>query len=499
MYTAYEGEISTYENEIYETDLGYEQLERTSDVQLPPVMNILLLAIWIVICLIGFAVMILAKNPVAGTVIVAVPTFIGMVMKPTFALCIMMLVLPTGAGIGFRQIFSLDRGVGIALAVSFALNLLIMRPSLRIRNRALWVVGVYTIWVLLTSLAAPHLSLELQRAFTQVQLLALVFIVYWILETNGANAFRWALRAYVIGTLGTIILAFMTGAAIRTLEETPEARYAATLGEAINANMLAGLTAMAFLASIYLFARDKNILWRVVYLIGILFLPAMLLRIGSRGAIIALAFTMLSPLIFLRQVLRRPALAVLLLAVILFASISAGLLIQRGQLEGPVAARLTDVGRAQEALSYRMTTIKEAIRSATIRPTGTSYYGWFERTGLRHLPHADFFLTLGVYGIPGAILFALFVVLMLRTIRRTPLGWEKLYTRAVATYLLVVGLNNAFIFKKFYWAFWALVMAGEGIGYFWAKQAELGSVAQEDISSASASHEAIAGMVEQTE
>jgi hypothetical protein len=208
---------SEYENEIYEDELAYEQGERTSDIQLPPAINVLLFAGWLVISLIGFAVIFLAKNPVVGAVIIVVPTFFGMVIKPTFGLCIMMLVLPTGAGIGYGQIFSLDRGVGIALAVSFAMNLMITRPGLRIGNKALWVMVLYTLWVCLASLAGPYLGLELVRAFTQVQLLVLIFIVYWILQTNGEKTFRWASRAYVVGTLGTIALTFITGSAIRVM------------------------------------------------------------------------------------------------------------------------------------------------------------------------------------------------------------------------------------------------------------------------------------------
>ncbi|MHC4171161.1 MAG: hypothetical protein ACYSWQ_29840, partial [Planctomycetota bacterium] len=135
MYSNYE-----FEDEIYDGELLYEQGERTSDIQLPPVINALLFAIWIVICLIGFAVIFLAKSAVAGAVIIAIPTFIGMVIKPTFGLCILMLVLPTGAGVGFKEAFSLDRGVGLAVAVSFVLNLLVTRPGLRVANKALWVM-----------------------------------------------------------------------------------------------------------------------------------------------------------------------------------------------------------------------------------------------------------------------------------------------------------------------------------------------------------------------
>ncbi len=464
-----------YENEINEEDLLYEQAQRPSDIQLPPVINTLLLAIWIVIFALGLAVIYFGKNALAGAIIIAVPTFIGMVIKPTFALCMMMLALPTGAGIGYRQLFSLDRGVGIALAVSFLLNILITRPRLRIGNKVLWVLVAYTVWIFLASLGSRYIGLELRRAFTQVQLLALVFIVYWILQTNGPKAFLWGLRAYLIGTLGAIALVFITGAAVRLLQETHEGRYGATLGQAIDPNMLAALTSLAFLASIYLLARDKNLLWRTVYLAAILFLPIMLLRIGSRGNLVALVFTLLSPLVFIRQVARKPALAGLLLVVILLASVSAGVMLRGGGLERGVEARLTNVRRAEEAMSYRMLPIRAAIKSAMTRPTGTGYWAWFERSGLPLWPHSDFFLALGVYGLPGAALFATLIIMIILTVRRTPLGTEKLFIRAALTFLLVVGLNIGQIYHKYFWAFLAFVIAGERIARAYVPMTDLES------------------------
>jgi hypothetical protein len=458
MYAEYANEIEFDQDYLY-----YEQGERFSDIPLPAVMNVILFAGWIVISLIGFAVVFLAKNPIAGAVIVALPTFIGMVLKPTFGLCILMLVLPTGAGIGFNQTFSLDRAVGLALAVSFALNVLITRPGLHIRNKAIWIMGLYTIWILLVSLAGTYLGLELMRAFTQIQLLVLILIVYWILETNSEKTFQWALRAYVIGTLGTIILAFITGTAIRTLEETSQTRYSATLGEAIDANMLAALTSTAFLAAIYLFARNRNLFWRMINLAAILFLPLMLLKIGSRGALVALAFTLLSPLLFIRQVARRPALAVLLLVIFLLASIGSGLLIKSDGLERSVAERLTDVGYAKDSISYRMEPIKLALKTVAGKPAGTGYYSWFEQTGTLIWPHNDFFLVLGIYGIPGALLFTCFMGILLLMIRHIPLGLEKIYVRAVLIFLIMMGLTIGQMFHKYFWVFLAFVMAGERI------------------------------------
>jgi len=452
-----------YDGETGYEDLTYDNAGRSSDIPLPPVLNAILFVIWLVLVAAGFGVMFLANSPVAGVIIMGVPTFIGMVMKPSFALCLMMLVLPTGAGIGYHQEFSLDRGIGLALAVSFLFNLVLMRPRLP-HGRPLWILLLYTLWLGIALVGAPYVNLEAVRVFTSVQLLALVLIVLWILESNGQKALKWALRAYVLGTLGTIAIASLTGAAIRTMSDTGDERYAATVGEAIDANWLASLIALALLTAIFLFVKDRSRIWRTVYVVGMIVMPLMILKTGSRGGVIALAFTVMSPLLFVRQVLRRPILAALLLAAILTASIGAGMIVKSGRLGENVTSRFTDVSRAKEAVSYRMEPIRAAVKSAMQSPIGTSYYGWFGKTGLRHIPHNDFFLALGMYGIPAATLFAVFIILIMLTVHRIPLGPEKIYTRAVLTYLLIMGLNVPQIFTKHYWTFLTIIIAIERLG-----------------------------------
>ena len=459
--------------DIFQEDdfVAWEEV-RSSDVPLAPVMNYLLLTVWGAICLLGVGIALIARQPIAGAIVVAVPTFIGMVLKPTFALCILLMILPTGAGVGFGSSLSLDRVVGLAVAASFCMNVMISRPGLHIRHRVIWVMMVYTVWVILASLGGPYLGQELVRAFTQVQLLVLMFIVYWILETNGPDTFRWALRSYVLGTLGTIALAIVTGASIRASTQTGDARFSATLGNAIDANMLAALTSTAFLANVYLLARDRSWFFRMIYIVGLFVLPIMLLRIGSRGALVALGFTVVSPLIFVRQVLRRPALAALLVVVLITGALGASILLQGNGLDRSVAQLLTVVGYAQDSIRIRMEPITAALHAVLQRPFGTGATGWFERTGVTLYPHNDFFYMLGLYGFPGAILFALLILAMLTVVRRTPLSLEKLYSRALLTFLIVMGLNIGQVFKKYYWISLALVLATERIAHLWTPEPE---------------------------
>jgi hypothetical protein len=454
-----------YAHAMDEPGLRDEMQERTSDIPLGPAVGYLLLAAWLIFCAVGLGVVVLARNPVAGAVVVAIPTFVGMVLKPTFALCILMLVLPTGAGVAWQQSFSLDRAVGLAVALSFLLNVLLTRPGLQIRHRALWVAAGLSLWIGLTALVQPHLAEELQRAFTQFQLVLLIVIVYWILETNDENTFRWALRSYTVGMVGSMVVALKSGQAIRAVQETRDARYSATLGHAIDANMLSALIAIAFLSAIYLFARDRSLFWRAIYFVALVFLPVMMLRTGSRGGLVALAFTLLSPLLFVRQVLRRPALAALLLIVILLASLSMGLLIKEQGLASSVTQRLTDIGYAKKSLAFRAEALRSAVDAVLVWPMGTGYVSWFERTGSPIWPHNDFFFSLGVYGIPGAVLFAAFAVLLMLTVKRTPLTVEKLYARAVLTFLLVMGLNIKQVSAKYYWVFLGFVLAAERLGW----------------------------------
>ncbi|MHC4362427.1 MAG: hypothetical protein ACYSTZ_06335, partial [Planctomycetota bacterium] len=140
-------------------------------------------------------------------------------------------------------------------------------------------------------------------------------------------------------------------------------------------------------------------------------------------------------------------------------------------LEAGVATRLTDINQAQEAISYRMMPVKKAVSAAVRKPLGTSYYGWFEQSGLRILPHNDFFLALGLYGIPAGVLFGAFIVLIMLTVKRIPLGLEKLYARAILTYLLIMGLNVGQLYQKHYWVFLAFVIASERMSWFFEEAA----------------------------
>jgi O-antigen ligase len=284
-------------------------------------------------------------------------------------------------------------------------------------------------------------------------------IVFWIIVNNGEYALKWALRSYVLGSLGTIAITILTGAAMESLEEGGQERYTATVGSTVNANFLAALMALAFLAAIYLLVIDRSLIWKGICIVAMVILPIMILKAGSRGVLVALLFTLMSPLLFIRQVAKRPVLALTLLATIIIVCGVTLVLFKSQGVSERVASRLTDTEYAQQSIATRMALNIAAIRAVLKYPLGTGFYTWFDRTNITHWPHSDFFFCLGVYGYPGVLLFCLIIIAIMIAVKRTPLGMDKLYARAVLTFSIVMGFDGTQIYEKDYWVFMAIILA----------------------------------------
>lgn len=451
-----------YEVPFEEDNFTPQFEERTSDVVLSGSINTLLLIAWGVLCLIGFAVMFIADQKIVGAAIIALPTFIGMVIKPSFALAVFMLVLPSGAAIGAEEQFTLNKGIGMAMALSFLLNIMLTRPRLKMNKIALWLVSLYFGWSCFAIIANSG-PLVLSQLFTKVQYIALFLIVYWILETNKGKNFLWIIRSFVAGTCGTVILAFVTGTAIRAVEENVSGRFAATAGGTINANSLAAMLGLALFSCIYLIVKDKKIILRVIYIGSILFLGVILFKTGSRGALLAIIFTFLA-VSFGRQLVKNPG-AVLGVLVVLGVFLATGyFLLKTGRLQETVTERLTNVSMLQESIANRMLYNKAAWKVATERLTGGGYFTWFMYTNVDHFPHNDLLYSTGIYGFPAGFLFIAFIVSMMLTVKKIPIKFERFYAKAILIFLILIGFKGMYVSEKFYWVFWAIVMACEKFG-----------------------------------
>ncbi len=453
-----------YENS-YEPQHGYnaqelsnEIIDKSIDVNFGAGMDYILLAGWMFCGLIGLATIVFLNQTLAGIAIIAIPTMIGMILKPTFSVCVFMLTLPTSAGIAIPGMLSLGRGVGFAVAFSFLLNLTVSRPHLRMKNKAIWCALALVGLTGLNVLRASSMLAEFLRFFTAVQLVILFLIVYWVITCNGWNSLKWILRSYVIGTVMMFIFSFLTGAAARSIV-AGEGRLMATFGSEVNPNFLAGVAIMALFAAIYLFITDRSLLWKMFYLFSFLFLPVIILKLGSRGAVVAMALTVVSPVFFAKDLIKKPSIIIILgLFIILLAGL-AFFAFSKGQLTQEVSSRYTDIDYAKQSLSYRLYLNRKAISVSLSNPLGTTFSGWFSKTSLEHFPHSDLFFMLGAYGIIGAGIFSFFFLFLFLTVKKMPLGIDKIYARAILTYLFIVGFNNVYIWRKFFWVFLAISMA----------------------------------------
>ena len=440
---------------------GYETLQRTSDVRLSGFTSVVLLAVWGLLCLLGFAIIFWQREPIGGVIVIAAPTLVAMILKPTFALCVLMMVLPTGS-LAYQGSFSfsVDRGVGIAVAVGVTGNFRFTRPGLRVGSKALWVVLAYSLWIALAVLWAPDTDAELQYAKTQLQLVVLVFVVYWVLDTNPESTVRWALRSFVVGTLATLVIAQITGTAAQAVKESTQGRYGAVIGSAaLDANKVAALHALAFVTAMYLLVHDKKLVWRMIHVCALVALPYMILKTGSRGAAVALMGALLLPLLITRELIRKPGLSIVVVILLLLVAGVAAIAVQSRGLEEGVVERLTDWGGVVDAVRYRFEVITVAVRAAIQYPLGTTNAAWELRTGSYHYPHNDFFYVVGVYGIVGAGLFGTMFIILIVTVTRMSLGLDKWYARAVLLFLLIMGQDYYQLRTKAFWVFVVFILA----------------------------------------
>jgi len=457
-------EVMPANPELEIEESGYHSSgEATTNIALPLAIDFLLAAGWLVFCLIGFVVMFVANQKIVGAAIIAVPTFIGMILKPSFALSIFMLVLPSGTAIAVEGRFTLNKGIGIAMALSFLLNIMLTRPKLKMNKTVLWLVLAYYIWTIFAVIvnSGPFM---LSQLFTKVQYIAFFLIVYWILETNKEKNFLWILRSFIAGTCGTVILAFVTGAAIRAVEESADSsRFTATAGGAINANALAAMLALAMLSAVYLLIKDRKIVLRIIYAFSIFFLGIMLFKTGSRGTLVAIIVTFVV-ISFGRQLIRNPVPVLGILFVLGIFLATGYFLLKTGKIQEDVVKRLTDVYMAKQSIADRMIYNKAALNVAMERLTGGGYGTWFTYTDVDLYPHNDLMYSIGVYGFPAGFLFLSFIIGMMLAVKRIPFGFEKMYAKAILVFLLLIGLKGMYVDEKFYWVFWVIALACEKFG-----------------------------------
>jgi len=457
--TNYQPDAVFYEG----SDIELEQDTRTLDLQLPSMMNSMFIGLW-VICLLAALAIISRGYVFLGILIVGIPTFIGMVLKPTFALSMVAFVLPIGAGYGIEGMVSLDRFVGIALVISFLLNIMLTRPRFKVSHSFLLIQMALVFWIAMNLLRTPVLSYELVRVFSQIQLLALTLITYWILQNSDSKTYIWVLRSYVVGTVGSMLIGVIKGV---SMTETLSGRYEGAGEMRIDPNGLCVLVGLGVITSLYLLVRDKSLLWRLFYLAAITYLPIMMVKTGSRGIMLAFIVTILSPLLFVRQMAKKPVLyLVLIFAAVIMAGAMRYTIKTQSVEEEAITSRYSDVGSAQSAYENRLSLVQDSIKAVLKNPLGTTFGGWFAG-GAYKVAHNNFFHLLGTCGYPGALLYVLLLISVLWVIRRISPSIEKIYARSVVIFLIIAGMDLYNFFDKSFWLFMIVAICAERMNSFY--------------------------------
>jgi hypothetical protein len=376
--------------------------------------------------------------------LVTIPTFIGIAIRPAFGLCLTFAVLPIGRGLGVGTVLSADRGMAILFALGIIVNLLFTR------KRLVWGPPVWTL-LFLTLLGGASIFWAVYPEIATMGTLTLVQILVWISLVLAVGVHErdlvWPLRAFVVSCVMAAILLPVLGISGGEKERFTMAISAETT---INPNTMACMFCLGILTCVYLYARDPVRILRLFWVPAIVLLALMATKTGSRTAIMSLGITFLLPVLLLREVVRRPGVFAGLLLLQIILGLTIYLCIEYF-VSSDVAQRLISVSYREKSFGTRLIFIQEGVDYALRHPLGAGINCY--AAGTLRTVHNDLFYCLSNLGWLGALVFGVFAVAMIFAVRRTPPGWEKWYVRAVVIYLLASGLSGAWIFAKHYWAF----------------------------------------------
>jgi len=424
----------------------------TSNVNMSPAMVTLLVAVWFVMSLFGVLIIKTTGNIVVGGALIGIPTLINIILRPSFGLSLMLLVLASGTAIAVPGILTLNKGIGFVLVICFLLNILVSRPNLHLNYPPVLLSIALFGWMIFSILVNLDYNTSGQ-IFTKIQFIGLVLVVYLIIITNPAKSFLWVLRSYFIGTAATVILSFFTGVTQRS-----SYRFAATAGGEINENLFSVLIALAMITAVYLLMIDRHLFIRILYFLGILFFIVMIFKSGSRGTLLATLLTFF--FIFFRKAAIKNFKQSVLILILFTLFVGTGwFLIKTRRIHETVSERITDVNKSRESIASRMEFNIAAIEVAFRDITGTGLFGWFEETSVARYPHNDTLFSIGIYGLPAGVLFVSFLGYLYFLIRKVPDGPEKIFALSVFIFLVLIGLKGMYLTQKVYWIFITIVIA----------------------------------------
>jgi O-antigen ligase len=408
----------------------------------------LFLAAWGLIGIVSGLVGWLTGTWELAVVLIGPMTLAGILWHPLFGLTLMCALMPIGEAIGFKGVFSAERGLGILFAVGAGANILITRKPLRFLTApGLGLLGLASL-ALLSIMWATYPDVTVTYTLTLAQLFVFILLAHTLCRSE--KDLRWPLRMFVIICMVALVMPRLFG--MRDVAQAE--RLTIALGEQkINPNSFGVVLGLGLLTAVYLHARDANRIFRWVYRAAFAILPVGVLLSGSRKAVFALAAASLIPLILSPWVLKRlrSVIALVILGGLLAGSVYVAVTHFMPQA---IVWRLTDPSYASESLERRLSFIRDATSYATAHPLGAGLGNF--RTRIGQQVHNDLFYLYADLGFPGALVFVFFVIATLIHAWRMRSGPDKWYANGLVLNLFLIGLGGTWIYAKYYWLFMAM-------------------------------------------
>ncbi len=408
-----------------------------------------------IISALAVGISVVLGEPMAGTVLAALPLGILILLKPEVGLFLLVFYLPFEVfgviGPGFATV---TKVLGIFTFLAMMLHALRV-GRLELRVGAFWLGLTFAVWSMLTTILAESQYLGWRRVLTTYQMVGLLFVTISLCgDKDRATALCWML--FLSCAVAVFAAFFITPHVLPAQQVLRE-----TAGVNINQhakNLIGGL----FLGPFLLSGRSRRD--KILIGLGVLFLLVGLVRTVSRSTYIAVFVGILATTLAYRgaPLLRRLMLslwATLLLA--LFAVGGTALGLWELNISEPFVALwergLEEGGRAWMWRVAFETGIEHPLMG--IGP-GNFVVSMWERGGQAMVPHNDLLMVFAETGFPGALLYVAFLLAVLRRVWRCDHPWARAGLIGMWTAAVVSSTANPSMTIKGFWLQMAVCILG---------------------------------------
>lgn len=440
------GAMRTYSTNPLVWSRGYEPAQRDA---MPPSLGwMLFIVVWIGSCIGGFALVTTARQPVLGALLAGVPTVIGCLAKPTFALCCICFILPWGGAIAYEGIVSADRVVGGVAAVGILANCLFTGKGIRIKESPLLPLFLIAAWGAVSFSWAIYPVPAVAKALQVLQLSIWGLAIWNGLAYCGGHT--WPLRCFVWGVLIVVLQLYLSG----SIESMTHSAERVTVGEGVNPGKFAVILGSAFFVSVYLFLNDPSKWLRPVWIAAAIVTPGVMVQTGSRGPMVGLAIATAVSVLSFRMFWKSKTMAIAtILMLILFAG-GVYWSFHGGFVSKLSVTRLTSSTEGARSVSYRFYLVKTGIGYILAHPlTGAGLENYLLHVGQQNIVHVDIIHLGTELGIPAMLLYIWFLIKQTTGFTKTTSPPQKWLMRTFVIFLAISACGHVLFFKKVFWFF----------------------------------------------